>query len=153
MLALNFFFPATAAFLLVAAWLDLKSGKIPNRFNALFFVFSAAANFANSTVSLFLLFLAVAFALSLAVYYAGAWAGGDAKFFTILSSALPLFGTADFKSVFILFLASALFLGVFFLLSGRIKQLKTGGVNYLEREDKLAFAPFLALGFLLTVLS
>lgn len=122
---------------LAASWLDLRERKIPNALNAGAFalVFLAAffnGFFANQLGVWFVVFIAVAFAFSFAIYLAGAWAGGDAKFFTVLAAwAFMLKPVSGWESVAVtlvfLFLASVVLFVPFaaFVYAKELKKLKT----------------------------
>ena len=123
--------------------------------------FSLAANLFNKTLAPASFLFCFALVFSLLPYALGAWAGGDAKFYSALASLLPLFGKTRVEDALILFLASALLLGFYALarLSAAlalettgVKQLKNAGVKYLGKGERSVFAHFLGVAFALTVL-
>ena len=156
-----FFFCATAAYF------DSSKRAIPNTLIALALAFAFAANTSNQTLAqaAFLFFFALAF--SLIPYALGAWAGGDAKLYALLSAMLPLFGKTRAEDALALFLVSALLLGAFLLIQAlkgerkalglgfarilQIKQLKNGSEKYLKGQGS-SFAHFLGFAFALTAL-
>lgn len=99
--------------MLCASWLDYGERKIPDWLNALFLVFSLSASYLNASLPLFLEAFVFSLLFSIILYRLGAWAGGDAKFFTTLCSFLPLFALPAIPSVATVFILSALVLGVY----------------------------------------
>ena len=80
--------------------------------NYSFFALALALAFYKNIFSLnYALFIAAAFCFAYALYKLGAWAGGDAKFFTALLAYLPLLTPKyGFEHILYAFLASALLL-------------------------------------------
>ena len=78
----------------------------------LVFALALALAFYKNIFSLnYALFIAAAFCFAYALYKLGAWAGGDAKFFTALLAYLPLLTPKyGFEHILYAFLASALLL-------------------------------------------
>ncbi len=155
-----------------ASFFDLKQNRVPNALNfsgllaalsiaflggigrALFFQFAAS------------LFFAAVFAFLL--FRAGAWRGGDAKFFVALGAFLPLLLEKWHAFSFLeFFIASAIFLSAHLCLAGASLEFRksafwampAGGAQAFKMGNKLiastggtvALAPFLALGFFATV--
>lgn len=118
-----------------ASWLDYKERKIPDWLNALFLLFSLAASFVYERPALFVQVFLFALLFSVMLYRLGAWAGGDAKFFAVLSSLLPLFDPRGLIGVLALFLLSSLLLALYLLLNaffGRKAFTRTLGVKDLK---------------------
>ncbi|MGC8850810.1 MAG: prepilin peptidase [Candidatus Micrarchaeia archaeon] len=81
-----------AAFACTATVWDLRKRLIPNALNYSFLAAGAALALAQGIFSVgYVGLVALSFAFAYALYKAGVWAGGDAKFFTALSSFLPFF--------------------------------------------------------------
>lgn len=151
------FLPAALFFAVSAAAFDIRYRKIPDLLNAFFFCVAAAGGLILGNLPQVALFFAIALAFSIALYRIGVWGGGDAKFFSVLSSFFPLLG-GKLESVAFLFLLSSLLFGLTLLPSLRglrfpnlleIKVLKNGRVKYAGR--RMAFAPFLAISFAMLV--
>lgn len=149
------FLAAAFIFAVSATAFDFSQRRIPDWLNFVFFALGALASITSNVLLEFALFFALSLVFSTGLYRVGAWGGGDAKFFIALSSFLPLFGKGA-ESIFVLFLVSALLLGVFLLhkplrFPSEIKVLKTESVKYLAPGTRVAFAPFLALAFAVVV--
>ncbi len=96
------------AYALAASAFDLKERRIPNSLNYAGIALAvAAAVLGNANLVLFAAFSAAAYAFSYLLYRLGAWAGGDAKFFTALSMLL-LAGFPTPVTVMALFILGAL---------------------------------------------
>ena len=150
-------YPAAFAFIAAASVFDLRFRRIPDLLNAGFFVLCLAASlyYGTGVLAQFALFSALSLFFSLLLYRMGAWGGGDAKFFIALSASLAVFGKS-LESAVLLFLLSALLLGVAALFSRRsmrfpgleINLLNALGVRHSERGGRsLSFAPVLSAAF------
>ncbi len=103
-------------FAAVATVFDLRERRIPDVLNFFFLVVAVGLVFSSGSFSTaYLLFIAASFIFAYALYRLGAWAGGDAKFFTAATAFLPLFGIRVDDAFYFLsfawvFIASALLL-------------------------------------------
>src|SRR3989338_4992066 len=113
-------YPAAFAFIAAASVFYLRFRRIPYLLNAGFFVLCLAASlyYATGVLAQFALFSALSVFLSLLLFRMGAWCGGSAKGFIALSASLAVFGKS-LESAVLLFLLSALLLGVAALFSRR----------------------------------
>ena len=84
-----------AVLVAVGAWFDYRERRIPNALNHGALAFALVLALAAGAPPLYYALVLVAFAFAFALYSAGAWAGGDTKFFT---AALALAGLARFPS-------------------------------------------------------
>lgn len=103
-----------AAFIGLATASDLRKKIISNKLNYSFLALAFALAFLkNSLTPLFLIFVAAAFCFGYVLYALGAWAGGDAKFFTTLAAFYAVFNPPmeplDFAAIPFAFLLSAAF--------------------------------------------
>ena len=80
---------------IAAAHHDYRSRRIPNAIPWLALAFSLAFAFLSGAPPFYYAVALVAFAFALALYFVGAWAGGDAKFFT---ACLALAGLGRFPT-------------------------------------------------------
>ncbi|MFH0973338.1 MAG: prepilin peptidase [Candidatus Micrarchaeota archaeon] len=80
---------------IAAAHHDYRSRRIPNAIPWLALAFSLAFAFFLGAPPFYYALVLVSFAFALALYFGGAWAGGDAKFFT---ACLALAGLARFPT-------------------------------------------------------
>ncbi|MEK6924161.1 MAG: prepilin peptidase [Candidatus Micrarchaeota archaeon] len=80
---------AALAFAVAASFFDLRERRIPNALNFAAGALAAAAAVASGAEMIpFALFSLFSFIFAYALYKLGAWAGGDAKFFTALCMLL-----------------------------------------------------------------
>ncbi len=98
-----------AAFCILASVYDLRERRIPNALNYGGLIAAIAFGAAAGAGLQFVLLVAGSFVFAYLLYRIGAWAGGDAKFFTALAAFLAV-NRADVFLPFELFLLSALFL-------------------------------------------
>ncbi len=100
-----------ASLCVLAVFFDLRERRIPNQLNYffLFAAFSLSLAF-NKLGFSFVIFATAAFVFSYLLYYLGAWAGGDAKFFTALLAYYPLLKSASLGVIPLVFIASAVVL-------------------------------------------
>jgi len=106
------------AFCLLASLFDLRRRVVPDWLNATFFAVALSmAFFLRAGLIQQLLFVAFCFAFAFVLYKLGAWAGGDAKFFTALLAFYPLFKPLDYAAPLHVFLTAVLFLAPFILFS------------------------------------
>lgn len=100
-------------FIIAAAYFDLRSRRIPNAFNYSLLAIPLLAATAEGYSAYYYAFVLAALAFALVVYVLGAWAAGDAKFFTALAAFYALFKPPmrpdDLIAVVFLFLLAALF--------------------------------------------
>ena len=96
-----------------ASYYDYKERRIPNAIPRLCLAFSLAAALLSNAPALYYAFVLAAFVFALALYAVGAWAGGDAKFFT---AALALAGLVRFPRA----LPDLLFVAWVFLLAAAL---------------------------------
>ncbi|MFH0836446.1 MAG: prepilin peptidase, partial [Candidatus Micrarchaeota archaeon] len=76
---------AALAFVLVALVIDMRERKIPNWLNALGLIGAIAVAWNNEALGFwFAVAVVAAFVFAFALFKAGAWAGGDGKFFIAL---------------------------------------------------------------------
>lgn len=103
--------PLALAYCLVGSIYDLRERRIPNAVNYAGIAAGAAVAFFDNTLGVgFAIAVVLSFAFAYVLYRMGAWAGGDAKFFTGLSSFAAATGTQSPILPLELFLLSALFL-------------------------------------------
>jgi len=100
------------AFSAAATAYDLRERRIPNILNYAFLLAAAGLAYWSGYGLGYAAFVAASFCFAYLVYRLGAWAGGDAKFFTALTAFLPLLGInvgdpAMFFSFIWAFIASA----------------------------------------------
>jgi len=103
------------AFSAAATAFDLRERRIPDALNYLFLAAAAALAFSAGAGVNYAAFVAASFCFAYVVYRLGAWAGGDAKFFTASTAFLPLAGVnvtdpVQFLSFLWAFMASAVLL-------------------------------------------
>jgi len=93
---------------LAAIALDLRERRIPNWLTYSFVFFVLVQAFLLGKLSAAFAFFSVAsFVFAYIAYRLGAWAGGDAKFFTALLMHFPLIREAEITTIVLVFLASA----------------------------------------------
>jgi Flp pilus assembly protein protease CpaA len=104
---------ALVVFVILAAYFDLRSRRIPNALNYLFLAIPLLAAIAEGYNPYYYAFVLTAFIFALIIYALRAWAAGDAKYFTALAAWLALFKPPsrpdDFITIAFLFLLAALF--------------------------------------------
>ncbi len=109
------------AFVISAAYFDLRSRRIPNAFNYFFLAIPLITAITSSYSVFYYAFVFAAFAFALVVYALHAWSAGDAKFFTALAAFYALFKPPsrfnDFIAIAFLFVLAALFFAPFALAS------------------------------------
>ena len=75
------------AFGIAASYTDLKERRVPNKLTLVFAVAALGLALASGKLTpAFAACVAIAFAFAYLAYRAGAWAGGDAKFFTVTTA-------------------------------------------------------------------
>jgi Flp pilus assembly protein protease CpaA len=75
------------AFGAIATITDLRERRVPNAVTAVFACAAVALAYLTGNLSMgFAASVAIAFAFAYAAYRIGAWAGGDAKFFTVMAA-------------------------------------------------------------------
>ncbi|MEM0475346.1 MAG: A24 family peptidase [Candidatus Norongarragalinales archaeon] len=102
-----------AAASITASYFDYRTRRIPNALNWFCLAFSLAAALLASAPPLYYALVLCAFVFALFLYFVGAWAGGDAKFFTV---AIALAGLARFPNAF----SDLLFVAWVFLLAAAL---------------------------------
>lgn len=88
------------AFISLASYFDLRQRRVPNALTLPVVAIGVAANAYSNAGLEYYLALSLAFTFSYALYRLGAWAGGDAKFFTALF-AIQSFGAFSFVGIFL----------------------------------------------------
>ncbi len=109
------------AFVIFAAYFDLRSRRIPNAFNYFFLAIPLITATALNYSVFYYAFVFAALAFALVVYVLHAWSAGDAKFFTALAAFYALFKPPsrfnDFTAIAFLFVLAAFFFAPFALAS------------------------------------
>ncbi len=143
-----FIFLSLAYAAIAAAW-DLSSRRIPDALNLAGVVIAVIAAVLSGTSLLPFAALSVAaFAFAYVLYRLGAWAGGDAKFFTAL--CMFLFSAAASPLVIIaLFLTAALFSLALLLLIGGFSLRHSKPIGKVVPGDLPAVSYYLADGKLI----
>lgn len=88
------------AFIALASYFDLRQRRVPNALTLPVIAIGVAANAYSNAGQEYYFALFFAFAFSYVLYRLGAWAGGDAKFFTALF-AIHSFGAFSFIGIFL----------------------------------------------------
>ena len=101
-------------FAVAASYMDVKKRIVSNFLNLAGFqtaslLFFAWADVSPETIASYGGFVLAVFLFSVALYQLGAWAGGDAKYFTSLLSFYPLFHPPSLLTVPAVFLLAAAF--------------------------------------------
>ena len=148
-------YPAAFVFIVAASVFDLRFRRLPYLLNACFFAFAALASVFSQpgTFPSFAVFSLLSFCFAFLLYRAGAWGGGDAKFFVALCASLAVFGKS-LESIAFLFLVSAFLLGIAMLCIRRslrfpgleINLLNARGVRH-SGSGRVVFAPYLSAAF------
>lgn len=144
------FFPLflSIAFCVAASFFDLRERRIPNFLNAagaLLAVFFAVAN--GVALTDFFLIAAASFLFAYVLYRIGAWAGGDAKFFTVLCALLAS-TTPNFLLIPALFLLSALLTAPVALIYVKPTRLLRGvALQLWQKKFPLATSALLSAAF------
>ncbi len=161
-------------FCLAASLFDLKRGRVPNSLN--YAGFAAALAFPLSgrlplgMLPQYAALLLLSFCLAFALFWLGAWGGGDAKFFVSLAAWLPSaapWGVGNPLVFLHIFLAASLLVFAFLVFSkglhaggflrasfaavaaAGVEEFKTKRRLIAVRGKSVALAPFLSAGFLI----
>ncbi len=145
------------AYSVAASYVDLRERRIPNYLSYSFLALAAAlATLGNKLDARFAAGVALAFAFAYSAYRIGVWAGGDAKFFTVVNAyyflAVSDASVFSFASVFLNSVV-ALVPVMLFAYWKKIKSANLGVREKLFRATKLGLWTAAATAVLSEVLS
>lgn len=140
-----------AVFSAAAIFFDLRERRIPNLLNYSFLVLAVVLAFLAEKLDFnYVLFVALSFGFAFILYKLGAWAGGDAKFFTALSAFFGVVENTAPQSIVVVFLASAALL-IPVLVALQLREFAAAGNEFLG-AFKASFKPALSSALLSTAL-